>query len=231
MTERTLQKFFDTVHANQMANSVNYPQWYEVIELIDDCFARAGANLLNPKPFVTIALLGRCQCAYKTAAGLALSGQVVETFVMLRSVLEYAGYCLTIYEKPALQSVFLGRHASEREMKAQKLAFKIGAVRAAIGRLDAKLADAFDQLYQRSIDFGGHPNPYGSMTPTVLDERDGEASLSVLAISDDPLVVKFVLRSTAQVGLTALRILQHVFKEEFEDIRHEVDALKASGSL
>jgi hypothetical protein len=34
----------------------------------------------------------RCQYTYKAAAGMALSGQVVETFVMMRSCLEYAGY-------------------------------------------------------------------------------------------------------------------------------------------
>jgi hypothetical protein len=228
MTKDSLQKFFDAVHSKQSVNRVQFPQWYEVIELTDDCFARAGTDIMNPKPFTTTALLGRCQYAYKAAAGLALAGQVNEAFVMLRSVLEYAGYCLTIYENPSLQRVFLDRHSGESEMKAQKLAFQIKTVRASVGRHDAALADTFDQLYQRTIDFGGHPNPYGSVGTTVFDELDGETAMTVVAFSNDPLIVEFGLRSTAQAGLTALFILLHVFKEKFEllGIRQVIDVLK-----
>ena len=83
------------VHANQKANRVNCHDWYDIIETIDGCFVRAGRNLINPKPVMTGNLLLRCLYALRTPAGLAFAGQVVETFVMQRSVLEYAGYCLT----------------------------------------------------------------------------------------------------------------------------------------
>src|SRR5208337_3121431 len=228
MNERSLQKFFDMVHSNQQANRVNFAPWYAIIEKIDDCFVRAGKNLVNPKPVMTADLLLRCQYAFKTAAGMALGGQVVEVFAMLRSTLEYAGYCLTIYETPALESAFIRRHMSTNEMKAQKHAFKISAVRTAIGRYDAKLAEFFDELYQRSIDFGGHPNPQGSFSAIVLDERGGETGMTTLAISDDPKVIAHALKSTAQVGLTALHVRQHVFRAKFEllGIRQDIDALK-----
>jgi hypothetical protein len=94
-------------------------------------------------------LLLRCQYAFKTAAGMALGGQVVEVFAMLRSVLEYAGYCLTIYETPDLESVFIGRHTGTGAMKAQKEATKISSIRTAIARHDVKLAKSFDELYRR----------------------------------------------------------------------------------
>ena len=118
-------------------------------------------------------------------------------------------------------------------MKAQKEAFKIRAIRAAIGRYDTKLAAIFDENYQRSIDFGGHPNPHASFAAAVLDERETETSMMVLAISNDPTIIAHALKSTAQVGLTALCILQHIFKEKFEllGIRQEIDALKNTGML
>jgi hypothetical protein len=67
----------------------------------------------------------------------------------------------------------------------------------------------------------------------VPDERDGLNSLTVLAISSEPKIVEHALKCTAQVGLTALCVLQHVFKENFESlgIGQEIDALKASGLL
>ncbi len=57
--------------------------------------------------------------------------------------------------------------------------------------------------------------------------------MTVLAISSEPKIVVHALKCTAQVGLTALCVLQHVFKEKFEllGVRQEIDALKASGLL
>ena len=96
-------------------------------------------------------LLLRCQYAFKTAAGLALAGQVPEAFVMQRSVLEHAGYCLTIYEKPELECVFVLRHLGPDEMKEQRETFKIGAVKEAVRRFEPTLANIFDENYQRSM--------------------------------------------------------------------------------
>jgi len=72
-----LSQFLNMVHSNQQANCVNFPQWYAALSKIDDCFVRAGQNLTNPNPVMTAMLLLRCQYAYKTAAGMALAGQVV----------------------------------------------------------------------------------------------------------------------------------------------------------
>ena len=231
MTERSLQDFFDVLRSAQEANRTKFPVSYGFIERIDRCFVRVGENLINPEPVMTGILLLRCQYAFKTAAGMALAGQVVETFVMQRSVLEYAGYCLLICKTPSLEGVFLGRHTGTEAMTAQKEAFKIRPVKLAVRRCDTTLADHFDEDYERSINFGGHPNPHGALSATMPDEREGLNRLKVLAISSEPRFVEHALKCTAQVGLTALRVLQHVFKEKFEllGIRQEIDALKNTG--
>jgi hypothetical protein len=233
MTERSLQEFFDTLRSAQQANRAKFADWYDIIERIDRCFVRAGKSLIKTEPPMTGNLLLRSQYAFATAAGMALAGQVVETFVMQRSVLEYAGYCLTIFERPELNRTFVLRHRGTDEMKEQKEAFKISAVKEAIRRFDAKLADVFDENYQHSIDFGGHPNPHASFSAALIEESDGEKSMMVLPISGEPKVIVFAMQRTAQVGLTALCILQHVFKAKFEllGIRQEIDALKNTGML
>lgn len=233
MTERSLQDFFDTLRLAQQANRAKFPDRYNVIERIDRCFVRTGENLINPEPAMTGILLLRCQHAFKTAAGMALAGQVVETFVMQRSVLEYAGYALLICKTPPLEGVFLGRHTSKKAMQTQRDAFTIGPVKVAVRRCDTTLADHFVEDYERSINFGGHPNPHAALSAMVPDEREGLNSLTVLAISSDPRIVEHALKCTAQVGLTALCVLQHVFKEKFEllGIRQEIEALKNTGML
>jgi hypothetical protein len=231
MTDRSLQSFFDMLHANQRANRANFPDWYDILEKMDGCFVSAGKNLINLKPVMPGNLLLRCQYAFKTAIGMALAGQVVEVFVMQRSVLEYAGYGLRIFDKPELDSVFVLRQLGPEEKMAQKEAFKIGAVREAIGRYDTELAANFKVNYDRSIDFGAHPNPHASFSAAILEE--GGTGMTVFAISNESKMITAALKSTAQVGWTALLLFQHVFKEKFEllGIRQEIEALRNTNML
>jgi hypothetical protein len=229
-----LSKFLDTAHSNRQANCANFPEWYARIVQLDGCFARAGKNLTNPSPVMAGNFFLRCYYAYRTAAGLALAGQTAETFVMLRSVLEWAGYALIIFETPALEEAWVNRHVGDGEMKAQKHAFRNANVDAAIMRRDAKLARIFDELYQRAIDFGGHPNPHGTFMAMKLEGRgDGQTVLTTTALSSDPKALAHALKSTGQVGLTALHVLQFVFKAKFEllGIRLEIETLRNSGGF
>jgi hypothetical protein len=175
----------------------------------------------------------RCQYAFKTAAGLALAGQVTEVFVMLRSVLEYAGYALLIHDNAALQDVWLGRHVSPTGKRSQKDAFRISEVKTAVKNHDARLAEIFDENYERAVDFGGHPNPHASFSAMHLEEVEGQTALTALAISNDVTVVQHGLKSTAQIGLTALHIFQHAFTAKFEllGIREVMEGLRATGWL
>jgi len=228
-----LSKFLDMVHTNQIANRVAFGDWYEVISKINDLLAKVGKNLVNPSPVMAGIFLLRAQYALKTAAGLALAGQVVETFVMMRSVLEYAGYGLVIFETPVLQNVFMNRHQSEAEMALQKNKFKIGEVRLTIGRFDQKLLENFDIFYQRTIDFGGHPNPHGTNSAILLDERGDETGITALAITADQTIITHALKTVGQVGLTILYIFQHIFKAKFEilGVRAEIDRLRQTAHL
>ncbi|HUN56985.1 MAG TPA: hypothetical protein VMU41_02635 [Candidatus Binataceae bacterium] len=228
-----LTQFLNRVYANQKGNRANFAGPYSIIQTIDDCFVRAGKNLVNPKPFMAAILLLRAQYAFKAAAGMALAGQVVETFTMMRSVLEYAGYAFIIHGTPALEDVFILRHRSAAEMKAQKKAFNSGAARETIGRYDAKLAEIYDEMYQRTIDFGGHPNPHAAFSAMQMDDEGHDTAVVALALSTDPRVLAHAFKSAAQVGLTALCIFQYMFKEKFEllGIRADIDALKQKASL
>src|SRR5262245_19840641 len=89
--------FLERVAANQKANIANFPIPYDLLRRVDNCLATAGKNLINPKPVLAGLMLLRCQYPYKAAAGMALSGQAVEAFVMMRSCLEHAGYALAIF--------------------------------------------------------------------------------------------------------------------------------------
>ena len=50
----------------------------------------------------------------------------------------------------------------------------------------------------------------------------------VLALTTEELPLRHAMQNTAQVGLTALLIFQHIFKEKFKSlgIRTEIDVLR-----
>lgn len=231
--EDNLTQFFDMADRNRRANREKYAYWYGKIARIDAALVLAGKNLSHGKPVMVGPLLNRCQYALKTATGLALAGQVVECFVLLRSALEYAAYGLTIFEQPALEEIFVNRHMSPADAAAMKSKFKISEVRTSIGRHDADLAKTFDEFYQRSIDFGGHPNPHGTFSAMQMEERDGQTVITTWAMTGDQKAMEHALKSTAQVGLTVLYIFQHAFKAKFEllGIRAEIEAIRNSGHL
>ena len=214
MAKRSLEDFFDALRSNQQANREIFPEWYAIIVRIDDCFVRCG--LIEPKSSLAGVFFIRCQYAFKAAAGMALAGQP-EVFPILRSLLEYAGYCLVMSETPALERVFVLRHAGEAELKEQKKAFQISAVREAMARHDTNLATFYEEMYQRTIDFGAHPNPYAIFTTKTWDHQ----------------TMIHTLKSTGQIGLAALHVLKCVFKPKFEllDIHREMEALANTGLL
>jgi hypothetical protein len=112
-----LTRFLQVVNSNQIANFANFPEPYDLMRRVNDCFSTAGENLVDPKPVMTGPLFLRSQYAYKTTVGMALAGQAVEAFVMMRSCLEYAGYALLMFEDPAQEEVFLKRHFDDASMK------------------------------------------------------------------------------------------------------------------
>jgi hypothetical protein len=213
-----LTQFLQVVNSNQMGNFARFPDEYCLTRRVNDCFSTGGEHLINPTPAATGMLFLRSQYAYKTTVGMALAGQVVEAFVMMRSCLEYAGYALVMFADPTLEDVFFGRHADDAGMKAHQTQFKPGKIRAAIATFDKKLAEIFKKLYDRAIDMGGHPNPLAVCNAAQM-ESFGIRTLA-LSIEEAPLLD--AMKSTARVGLTALFIFQHIFK----GLRPELDSLR-----
>ena len=221
--------FLELVAANQKARIANFSGPYQLIRRVNICLSTASKHLINPKPVLAGLLLPRCEYAYKAAAGMALSGQVVEAFVMMRSCLEYAGYALTIFQNPALEKVFMARLASAAGKSAQKSTFQVHKIRSIIESFDTKLAETFQTLYERSISFGAYPNPAALMSTLQMPKDPVDQSFTAFALSPDEQVLRHAMKSVAQVGLTALFIFQHIFKAKFEllGIREEMDKLRS----
>ena len=82
----------------------------------------------------------RSHAAYKAACGTSMAGQAPETFVLLRSCLEYSGYALLLHMDADLATVWLRRHQNADALRKMRKEFQGARVQQAIDVTDAGLA-------------------------------------------------------------------------------------------
>ncbi|MEY9161632.1 hypothetical protein [Bradyrhizobium japonicum] len=192
-----LLKYLELVASNQKVNARNFQYGFSILRRINICFSTAGQHLTNPKPLIAGLLFLRAQSAYKAAVGMSLAGQVPESFQMARGCLECAGYSLLMFNDTALADLYMNRHTSADDLKRQKSAFQISKVRENIKSFDERLAEIFHENYERSIDFGRHPNLHSTMSAITMDGVSETGSFTVEALSTDPKVLAHAMRNAA----------------------------------
>jgi hypothetical protein len=83
----------------------------------------------------------------------------------------------------------------------------------------ASAGGRFEDLYQRTIDFGGHPNERsvtGSMK--MLEEPERRVMLAIFLHGDDA-ALDMALKSVAQCAMVSLEMLQVLYNAKFEILR------------
>jgi len=212
----SLSKFLQATHENRVATFATKEAEYQKLRDIDACFLTIANNWLNPVSRITPHLFVRAHAAYRASCEHALAGQVAEVFPMARVALEYAGYAIHLHDQPKLEEVWLRRHDSDATLKAVKDEFKIMNIKATIRKYDRHNADIFNELYQRSGDFGDHPNEGALITSLKLIESDDKREYLQLCLHGDGIPMQYGLKTTAQAGICILQIFQDVFKGRFE---------------
>jgi hypothetical protein len=211
-----LSNFLAIAQRNQRATFANCKGEYELLQEIDSTFIRIGENLINPQNILSANMFYRSHSAYRAACGASIAGQAPESFVLLRSCLEYAGYGLYIFRNPEAGFKWLNRHQSDADKRAMRNEFKAINIQAVVASAERRLGEVFQELYERSIDFGGHPNVMGvSGNMSAKDEGD-RVQLSHHYLHANDTGFYMALKSTAQVGATSLHIFQHVFTARFQ---------------
>jgi hypothetical protein len=107
------------------------------------------------------------------------------------------------------------------EFQLKKLLQFLVSVNAAEGK-------AADTLYDRTIDFGGHPNERALMQALEMDEGAGRIEFKVVYLGGDNIQLRHALRTTAQAGVCVLGMLKLIYKERFDllSLSNDLDALR-----
>lgn len=223
-----LTAFLDSVHSNQFATFHNMKDRYVLLQRVDQCFLKIGKNLTNPKNPLAALFLYRSHSAYRAACGTSMAGQAVETFVLLRSCLEYPGYALRIDTKPELGEIWLKRHDSTNSLNKMRQEFRNSNVRIEVNNHSKTLGAIFEKLYERTVHFGGHPNDRALAGSLKIEDSEDATSLIQIYLHPGDLAMEHALKSTAQIGVCALHVFQLIFKARFEllGVRTELEQLR-----
>jgi hypothetical protein len=153
---------------------------------------------------------------------------MVESQPLFRSALEYAGYALHFTRNPELQEIWIRRHDDLSASRAVRRRFSMSEVNSTLEGESGAIARSFTQVYELTIDFGGHPNERALTTRLNLRRESGQAISSVTQLSDQPRDYLFTVRTALRVGAICLAIFDRIFQTKFRlaGIDREIDALR-----
>ncbi len=223
-----LSAFLQQAFRNSLATFVQKNPGFELLSRIDRSFLRIGENLVNPPDILGAVLLLRSHSAYRAACRLTVSGQVTDTFPQLRACLEYALYALRINQNGALAEAWLRRHDDDASHRTVRREFQHVTVMQTLEAVDPDLHRIIAALYERTIDFGAHPNERAVTGSMVMEREPGRVEIQQIYLHGDSLALDHAIKTTAQVGLGSLCVLQHIFRQRFEilGLRDVIDELR-----
>ena len=129
-----------------------------------------------------------------------------------------------------MAEVWLRRHDDDASLQAVRNGFRHARVMGTLQCTDARLYEKMHLLYERTIDFGAHPNERavtGSMKR--VGETDSEA-YHHMYLHGDGVSLEQALKTTAECGLGSLLVFRFIFAERFAllGISEKMDRLRQS---
>ena len=211
-----LSTFIHDANQNTFATSRKLRPIYEHLAAIARVFELARGNLSHSASRQGPAFLIRAYSCYLGSARLSTSGQLAEAYMVLRGCIENSLYAIHQHANPHAVKTWLNRDVDVEASKKVKNEFAIRSVRLSLEKIDKETARITQALYEQTITFGAHPNPYSILAQTRIEEDARETKISLGYLECGTLAHLNCLKTNAEVGLASLHIFNHIFKTRWE---------------
>jgi hypothetical protein len=228
-----LSNFFSEAEYNERVSSINLATIYALLQRLHAAFRRVEETVEkdNREEFlVTRFLIVRTHSSFLAAIRLAMSGQLSESYAVLRAAIEQTWYALYMAKDPQPPNrvkVWLCRNHDEISKSKCKSEFTVTNVRSTHDSLDSVTAKQLHQLYETMIDFGAHPNQLGVLMAMNKSVTEQANSYQVGIIFTDIVPLVATLQKAVAVAVGALKVFQLIFSERFKimGLDEEIKAL------
>ena len=214
-----ISRYLVSTQENRWAAFVHLQPIWDHLVRIDQQFERATDNLSHQSRIALVfalQFLVRSRSSFLAGVQTCTGGQLAETYMLLRGCLESALYGLHITQRKEALEIWLRRDEGEAPKKRMRNAFAFGPLLTALESLDPETGPVARRLYEQTIDYGAHPNPYSLLTQSTRTEQEKSVDFSQTWITGDCIAMRLCLKTTAEVGLCALHIFRHVFPTKFD---------------
>lgn len=212
-----LSRYFAEAEYNDRVTAFSFPTVFALLqaansalELVEKAVEHDGEQVLLIPRFLIV----RFRSSYLASIRLAMSGQIPESFALLRSAIEQAWYALHIARDPNPTSraeIWLKRNDGPSEKAACKKEFTVKNVRTTHEACDQATADQLREVYETSIDFGAHPNQMGMLISMAHEKNPNQINYEVGILHPDTVPMLGALRLSVAVVIGALKIFQLVY--------------------
>ena len=216
-----LSAFFRDAEYNNRVIALRFQDVYELLGQAHALFQQSEEVTRKAdgiERFFARVLMVRSHSSFLAGIRLAMSGQVSESFPVLRSLVESTWYALHIAKDPRgteRSKIWMSRNEDDKAKERCKSEFTVKKVLQTHQALDAATAKEFHKIYEDLIDFGAHPNQLGVMMAMGKTEMDRQVDYSVHIFNPKQLPVLFALKIAVRTAICALKTFQLMFPECF----------------
>lgn len=96
---------------------------------------------------------------------------------------------------------------------------------------NTKIGKVARELYDRTIDYGAHPNAWALLTNLRQKKEGNKIKFELNYLTGNSPALGFCLKTSAEVGVCSLMIFKLVFKERFDILGISEELQKLSRKL
>jgi hypothetical protein len=221
----SISDFVSSAYDNCVATLINYRNMpiIDAMITVNEIFKEASQIKCNIDDETLLPIFfGRSHGCYLGAVRLSISGQVSESYALMRTCIENGLYALHVKTGPTTGEgvpervkIWIERNDNKDKMRKCRNEFTYGNVRNTLNESNKELGRRISELYTFAIDCGAHPNVMGSITTSEISET---GVMTELLTPGNNLICKVAIQRTVQVGICVLSIYKLIFGDRFSHI-------------
>ena len=211
-----ITNFFDFARNNEYSSFSNLQSEINRLVDIDLAYRKIIGGLNHSKEWFSVLFILRSHSNYLAACRMSLSGQIPECYALLRSCLENSLYGIYLAHNVLSRETWLRRHDSDEYKKKVRDEFKVSTMLKLAKSIDNKEGVVAEQLYELTIDHGAHPNERALMQSLHMSEKGDDIEFMSIYLDANPDHLRFVLKTTAQIGVCSLSLFRPIYKERYD---------------